>query len=107
MNKIRRRSAIHIPIQIESITDFCQQNHIRKFAFFGSVLREDFTPESDIDILVEFEPGHIPGLIKLAGIEIELSEILGRKVDLRTKEDLSRYFRDEVLASAMVVYEER
>ena len=70
------------------------------------MLREDFTPESDIDILVEFESGHIPGFIKLAGMEIELSSILGRKTDLRTKEDLSSYFRDEVLSSAKVVYEE-
>ncbi|MBC8205484.1 MAG: nucleotidyltransferase family protein [FCB group bacterium] len=88
------------------INEFCRRNHIRKLAFFGSVLREDFTPESDIDILVEFESGHIPGFIKLAGMEIELSSILGRKTDLRTKEDLSSYFRDEVLSSAKVVYEE-
>lgn len=72
-----------------------------------SVLRVDISPQSDIDVLVEFEPGNVPGLIRLAGIEIELGEIIGRKVDLRTKEDLSRYFRDEVVASAELIYEER
>ena len=102
-----KKNIIPINYKPETIDDFCRRNHIKKLAFFGSILREDFMPDSDVDILVEFESGHIPGLIKLAGIEIELSEILGRKVDLRTKEDLSRYFRDEVLASAMVVYEER
>ncbi len=71
---------------------------------FGSVLRDDFGPESDVDVLVEFEPGARVGLITLAGMEIELSEMIGRKVDMRTAEDLSRYFRDEVLAEAEVQY---
>ncbi len=74
--------------------------------FFGSVLHGDFRPDSDIDFVVEFDPDHIPGLIRLAGMEIELSEILGRKVDLRTPQDLSRYFRQEVLNSAEVEYAE-
>jgi uncharacterized protein len=69
-------------------------------------LREDFGPESDIDFLLEFDPGHVPGLIEFTGMEIELSEMLGRKVDLRTAQDLSRYFRDEVVAQAEVQYAE-
>ena len=75
-------------------------------SLFGSALRGDAGPESDIDFLIEFHPDHIPGLIKLAGMEIELSEILGRKVDLRTPQDLSRYFRQEVLNSAELQYAE-
>ena len=89
----------------EQIADFCKKNQIRKFAFYGSVLRDDFGPESDIDVLVEFEPGQPIGLMEVAGMEIELSEMLGRKVDLRTPQDLSRYFRDEVVAEAEVQYE--
>ena len=85
---------------------FCRRNHIRKMSLFGSALREDFGPESDVDILVEFEPGQSVGLIRLAGMEIELSDILGRKVDLRTPGDLSRYFRQEILDSAEVQYAE-
>jgi hypothetical protein len=88
------------------IPEFCRKHHIRKLSIFGSYLREDFGPDSDIDFLVEFEPEHIPGLIGFAGMEIELSEILGRKVDLRTAQDLSRYFRDEVVAQAEVQYAE-
>lgn len=86
------------------IIDFCRTNHIRKFAIFGSFLRDDFRPDSDVDVLVEFEPGHIPGFIRLARLERELSDIIGRKVDLRTPEDLSRYFRDQVIAEAEVLY---
>jgi uncharacterized protein len=87
------------------IKQFCRKHHIRKLSVFGSYLREDFRPESDIDFLVEFESDHIPGLIGLAGMEIELSELLGgQKVDLRTPNELSRYFRDEVLAEAEVQY---
>ncbi len=73
-------------------------------SFFGSVLRDDFRPESDVDVLAEFEPGREPGLIALAGMEEELSGILGRKADLRTAEDLSRYFRDKVVSTAEVQY---
>lgn len=87
------------------IEDFCKRHHIRKLAVFGSYLREDFGPESDIDFLVEFDPEHIPTLLDVAGMEMELSELLdGRKVDLRTPQDLSRYFRDQVVAEAMVQY---
>ena len=88
------------------IKDFCRKHHIKKLSIFGSYLREDFGPESDIDFLVEFDPDHIPGLLEIAGMEIELSEMLGRKVDLRTAQDLSRYFRDEVVARAEVQYAE-
>jgi hypothetical protein len=89
----------------DKINDFCKRNHIRKLLFFVSVLRDDFGPESDVDILVEFEPGHVPGFFRLFDMEEELSTLLnGRKVDLRTPEDLSRYFRDEVIAHARVQY---
>jgi predicted nucleotidyltransferase len=94
-----------IEIPTEQIAEFCRRNHIRRLALFGSILRDDFTPESDVDVLVEFEPGKTPGLLGMAGLEIDLSGIIGRKVDLRTKEDLSRYFRDEVVDSAVVQYD--
>lgn len=94
----------NIEIPKDKIAEFCRRHHIRKLALFGSVLRDDFRPDSDVDVLVEFEPGHAIGLIRLAGVELELSEILGRKVDLRTPMDLSRYFRQEVLKSAEIQY---
>ena len=86
------------------LAEFCRRHHIRRLSFFGSVLGESFRPESDVDVLVEFEPEHVPGLLTLAGLEIELSELLGRKADVRTAEDLSRYFRDEVVAKAQLMY---
>ena len=98
---------IRIDLSRKKIADFCKKNHIQKLSTFGSVLRGDFGPDSDIDLLVEFDPDHIPGLIRLAGMENELTEILGRKADMRTAEDLSRYFRDEVLKLAEVQYAER
>jgi predicted nucleotidyltransferase len=88
-----------------TITDFCRRHHIRKLALFGSILRDDFGPESDIDVLVEFDPEHIPGLA-FFGMEQELSEILGRKVDLNTPQFLSPYFREQVKAEALVQYDE-
>lgn len=94
----------NIIIPHEKIVKFCQRNHIRKLSFFGSVLRDDFRPDSDVDVLVEFEADHVPGLITLSGMELELSEIIGRKVDLRTPEDLSRYFREKVVELAEVQY---
>ncbi|MEJ5378211.1 MAG: nucleotidyltransferase family protein [bacterium] len=94
-----------IAIPKEEIAEFCRTHHIRRLAVFGSALRADFRPDSDIDILVEFEPGHIPGLFGMARLERELSALLGgRKVDLRTPEDLSRYFRQEVMEEAEVQY---
>jgi len=95
----------NIEIPKEKIADFCRRHHIRSLALFGSVLRDDFGPDSDVDVLVEFEPGHVPGLIRLAGMELELADILGgRKVDMNTPQCLSRYFRDQVLAEAEVQY---
>jgi predicted nucleotidyltransferase len=83
---------------------FCRRYHIRKLSFFGSVLRDDFGEDSDLDVLVEFEPGKVPGLAFFR-IQRELSSLLGRKVDLNTPEDLSRHFRSEVLAEAEVQYD--
>lgn len=85
------------------IAEFCRRHHIRKLALFGSVLRSDFGPESDIDVLVEFEPGHVPGLAFLS-MEDELSKILGRKVDLNTPGFLGPHFRDRVLSEAEIQY---
>ncbi len=92
-----------IEVPREKIAEFCRLNHIRKLAFFGSVLSDEFGPESDVDVLVEFEPDHIPDL-NFFDMQDELSEMLGRKVDLNTPGFLSRYFRDEVAASAEVLY---
>mgnify|MGYP001606794070 CR=1 FL=1 len=86
------------------ITSFCRRNHIRRLALFGSVLRSDFRPDSDIDVLVEFEPGTRVGYIRLVTMELELSDMIRRRVDLRTPAELSRYFRDEVLRTAEVQY---
>jgi predicted nucleotidyltransferase len=89
----------------EKIADFCRRHSIRRLSVFGSALRDDFRPDSDIDVLVEFLPGHTPGFFGLFDMEEELSAIFaGRKVDLRTPNDLSRYFRDEVVATAEVQY---
>lgn len=93
-----------LDIPASTLGEFCRRNHIRRLAFFGSILRDDFGPESDVDILVEFQEGHIPGL-KFFTMQEELSELLGRKVDLHTPGFLSPYFRDEVLAEAEVQYE--
>jgi uncharacterized protein len=97
-----------LPIQIprDELAEFCQHHHIRKLSLFGSVLRDDFTDDSDVDFLVEFEPGKSPGYIGLAGMEIELGEMIKRKVDLRTAAELSRYFRQDVLNEAVVQYDQ-
>jgi predicted nucleotidyltransferase len=100
-------STIPLAVPKEFLKEFCERNHVRKLSLFGSVLTPRFGPDSDVDVLVEFEAGHVPGLITLAGMEIELSGIFGRKVDLRTPEDLSRYFRSEVVSSALLQYERR
>ena len=97
------KTKLNLPEKI--IADFCKKNYIIKLSLFGSVLREDFRIDSDLDFLVEFKPGKVPGLIQLCRMQRELSEILnGRKVDLRTPQELSKYFRDEVLAQAEVQY---
>lgn len=93
----------NLQVPFEAVSSFCRRHHIRRLALFGSVLREDFRPDSDIDVLVEYEPGHVPGYAFFAHQD-ELSGILGRRVDLNTLEDLSRYFRDEVTREAEVVY---
>ena len=90
----------------DKIAEFCKKNHIRKLSLFGSALRYDFKPDSDVDMLVEFDPDYVPGFITLAGMEIKLGEIIGRKVDLRTAQDLSPYFRQEVIESAVIQYAE-
>jgi len=95
------RAKVEIPA--ERIRDFCGRHHIRSLALFGSVLRDDFGPDSDVDVIVEFEPGHAPGLDFFA-MQDELSEIFGRTVDLNTPGFLSRHFRDRVLADAEVQY---
>ncbi len=94
-----------IEVPKQQIAEFCRRWHITRLAFFGSVLTDEFGPESDLDVLVEFEPGHVPGL-DFVDAEDELSEIIGRKVHLNTPQCLSRDFRDKVIAGAEVVYAE-
>lgn len=96
-------SRARISIPTERIADFCRKHHIRKLAFFGSVLRDDFRRQSDVDILVEFEPTHIPGLAFFA-MEDELSQILEHNVHLNTPQFISPYYRDEILREAEVQY---
>lgn len=96
---------VRIPIDHDRIAEFCRRHHIRRLAFFGSVLRDDFTPESDVDVLVEFEPGQTPGLFGFSRMEDEISSLLKRKVDLNTTGFLSKYFRDEVLREAVPIYD--
>ncbi|MDE2817265.1 MAG: nucleotidyltransferase family protein [Chloroflexota bacterium] len=99
------RATPQIPVPQEQIAAVCQRYHIRTLALFGSVLREDFAADSDVDVLVEFEPGRTPGYFTLARIARELSALLGgREIDIRTPQDLSRYFRDEVVNTAFTVY---
>ena len=93
-----------IPIDQENLSDFCRRNHIRRLALFGSVLRDDFGPDSDIDVLVEFEVGHVPGLAFLR-LEQDLSKLLrGRRIDLVTPSFLNARIRDRVLGEAEVQY---
>jgi len=93
-----------ISIDRGHLADFCRRNHIRKLSLFGSVLRGKAGPDSDIDLLAEFEPGHPVGFLDLARMERELSRMAGRNVDLRTPRELSRLFRREVVESARVQY---
>ena len=97
---------VKIRVSAEEIAAFCRQHQIRRLAFFGSVLRDDFGPESDVDVLVEFEPGARVGLIRFAGIENELGHLIGRKVDLNTTGFLSPYYRDQVLQDAETAYDQ-
>lgn len=98
-----RTLARRFPVGHAKLETFCRRHRIRRLALFGSVLEERFGPNSDIDVLVEFEPGATPGL-EFFDAERELSELANRKVDLNTPGWLSRHFRDEVLQSAVVVY---
>ena len=92
-------------ISKDKLADFCKKNYIRKLSVFGSAVRGDLHPNSDIDLLVEFEQDLTPGLFSIIRMEMELAEMLGRKVDLRTPEDLSQYFRDEVVRNAELQYQ--
>jgi uncharacterized protein len=96
---------LNITVPREELAEFCRRNRIRRLAFFGSVLGDSFGPESDVDVLVEFEPGHRLGFAFFT-LQDELSRILDRPVDLNTREDLSRYFRDEVARAALPIYEQ-
>jgi len=95
--------SVQIDIPRARIEQFCRRHHIRRLAFFGSVLRQDFSRQSDVDVLVEFEAGQTPGL-EFFAMQRELSEIMGRNVDMNTAEDLSPYFRQQVLDEAEVLY---
>ena len=94
-----------IVLPLDEIVAFCQRHPIRKLSLFSSALRSDFRPDSDVDLLVEFEPGARISLLDMAAFEIELGELIGRKVDLRTPQELSRYFRQQVVESAEPLYE--
>ena len=96
---------IAFPINKKKIIAFCKKHHITSLALFGSILTSHFSATSDVDILVKFEKRHTPSLFDLVDMEEELGTIVGRKVDLKTPEDLSRYFRDEVLAQAKILYD--
>jgi predicted nucleotidyltransferase len=97
----------HLTIPYDEIAAFCQRHHIRKLSLFGSVLREDFSEDSDVDVLVEFEPDAHVGLFGMGEIQMELTEMLGREVDLKTEGFLSRYFRQKVVDTAVTLYERR
>lgn len=94
-----------IAIDEEGLRAFCSTHGIRRLRPFGSALRGELRADSDIDLLVEFEPGRTPGLLGIARLELELAEMFGRPVDLRTLADLSRYFRDDVAAEARTLYD--
>ena len=98
-------TVLPIAVPSEQIADFCRRNLIRKLSFFGSVLTPDFRPESDVDLLVVFEDDARPSLLTMARLERELSDLIGRKIDLRTAGELSRYFRNEVVSTAVPQYE--
>ena len=98
-----RKPLLEVPQ--DKIEAFCRRHHIRRLALFGSILREDRRPDSDVDVLVEFDPDHIPGLAFFA-MQDELAQILGREVDLNTPQFLSPYFRKQVQANAAVIYDQ-
>lgn len=97
--------AAGIAVDETALADLCERHGIVRLALFGSALRDELRPDSDVDLLVEFAAGRTPGLLGVAEIELELSALIGRSVDLRTPRDLSRYFRDDVVASARTLYD--
>lgn len=96
--------SLRITVEQAQIADFCRRHHIRRLAFFGSVLRDDFRPDSDVDVLVEFEPGYRLGLFDLMRMQGEFSTMIGREADFRTPDDLGRYMRERVVTEAEVQY---
>ena len=97
---------MELPIEIDpkAIADFCRQHHLIKLALFGSILTDRFGPDSDMDILFDYDPDNVPTLFDVVGMERELGKMLGRKVDMRTAADLSQFFRDEVVRTALIQY---
>jgi uncharacterized protein len=95
---------VRMPVDSDQIAEFCRRNRINRLAFFGSVLRDDFGPDSDVDVLIEFAPDAGVGFFAFARLQDELSAILGRPVDLCTAKGLSRYFRDQVVREAEASY---
>lgn len=93
-----------IDVDEDELATFCSEHGVRRLALFGSVLGDRFTDDSDLDVLVEFEPGRTPGLVRMASMELQLEALVGRRVDLRTYGDLSRHFRDRVAAEARPIY---
>ncbi len=95
-----------LTIKIDSgrIRQFCTRHHLTKLSLFGSILTDRFGPDSDVDVLFEYDPAHIPSLFDVAAMEEELTKILGRRADMRTPLDLSRHFREEVVRGALVQY---
>jgi predicted nucleotidyltransferase len=94
-----------VSVEKDDLRSFCVEHGIRRLGLFGSGLRGELRPDSDIDLLVEFEPGRVPGLLGVAQLELELGELVGRHVDLRTEDDLSRHFRDKIAATARTLYD--
>jgi predicted nucleotidyltransferase len=95
-------NGVHFPL--DRLAEFARRHHVSRLALFGSILGPDFRPDSDIDLLVEFEPGRSPGMVGFGGMILELSDLLGRRVDLRTPSDLSPYFRSAVLKRARTLH---
>lgn len=98
-------TSVSFDLPLDKIRSYCRQQPVRRLALFGSVLRDDFSAESDIDMLVDYEPDAPITLLDMAQQELELTDIIGRKVDLRTRHELSPFFRDDVLAEAVVIYD--
>ena len=101
---MQRIRTVRIDVDPEAIEAFCRRHHIKRLAFFGSVLRDDFRPDSDVDVLVEFEKGHTPGW-EIFDLQDELAALLGRDVDLGTFAGVRPHARDEILSSAQILYE--